>query len=107
MRNSDKLIRLTRRKATLENAVTNDLPQEQIENRAERVRQAVLSALKKHRMQFTKYEKDAESNTTTKWVAECEALEEKWLNITSEEVVEISCQWPEHPKLKNLGVKFN
>lgn len=107
MRNSDKLQRLARRAATLENAVKNNLSQNKINKNAERVRQAVLTALKKHRMQFTKYDEGEENNTTTKWVTECEALEEKWANITAEEVVKISCKWPEHPTLKDLGVKFN
>jgi hypothetical protein len=107
MRNSEKLLRLARRTASLENALKNNLSPGKIKKSAEHVRQAVLTALKKHRMQFTKYDEGAENNISTEWVAECEVLEEKWTDITAEEVVKISCKWPEHPTLKDLGVKFN
>ena len=104
MRNSDKLLRLARRKASLVNAVVNDLPQEQVVKRAERVRQAVLTALKKHRVRVTPYEDMERSRDVTERTRACEALEDRWRSMPIEDVIEKSCQWPEHPRLKDLGL---
>ncbi len=105
-RNSDKLIRLSRRRASLFHAVKHDLPQEQIARRIVKVRLAVLTALKKERVRSTKYAETECTSESTNWTAAFEVLENKWLNMAAEDIIEISSQWPEQPRLKDLGLKL-
>ena len=94
-RNSDKLSRLDRRMRELEHAIKHDAESEIISKKADRVRAAVLTALKKFRPAFFE---QSDSGAIQKWGI----LERRWEAISTDEIIAKTRLWGEHVAIRDL-----
>lgn len=92
MSKQDKLGLIARRKQELDHAIKNGFDQAQIALRAERVRAAVLTALKKYRVRSTLVDKKPVSTR-----------ESKWANVPTDEIIEVTRLWKDRPTLGDIA----
>jgi hypothetical protein len=96
MANSDKSSLLARRKLELDHAIKHGFDQVKIARRADRVRAAVIAVLKKDR---SRYLIDPSGPRARDW----KAIEDKWRNMSTDEVIEMSRHWTTRPSSRDLG----
>lgn len=94
-KDSNKRRVLDRRKEELDHALKHDLAPAAIARRAEKVRAAAIAVIKKYRGPFAHVEGGPGN---TRW----RELEQRWDQLTIDEIVEIVRRWPPRPALRDV-----
>ncbi len=105
-RNSDKLARLARRNSSLIHALKNDFSEEKVTACAERVRQAVLTALKKFKERRLPRSDSMNNDYVELLISEIERLRNEWNQIPTGEIINITEKWPKNPNYENIGINL-
>jgi hypothetical protein len=95
MGNPNKHAILARRKKELDHALKHDLGEHVITKRAEKLKAAAISLIKKCRGPFAEVEG---SPYHQKWIK----LNARWDELTTDEIVALASKWPANPGIREV-----